>query len=208
LRYTLVSIGFERACGGERRELPNDGLPEGEAVRRIAVWASGTGTTLRALDEACRAGEIGAEVALVVSDRDCGAVEYARGAGLTVVSPGEAEYVEVDLHVLAGYLRLVPESLLMRFPRINTHPALLPAYGGKGMYGLAVHRAVLAAGETETGVTVHYVDAQYDHGETIAQVRLPVLPGDTPESLRERVQAVEKPLLIRTVAQLLESLPA
>jgi len=107
----------------------------------------------------------------------------------------EAE--QIDLVVLAGYLKLVPAAVIAAYRGriINIHPALLPEFGGKGMYGLRVHQAVLASGTPESGATVHLVDEVYDHGAVLAQARVPVLPGDTPDTLAERVLSVEHRLL-------------
>jgi folate-dependent phosphoribosylglycinamide formyltransferase PurN len=103
----------------------------------------------------------------------------------------------VDLVVLAGYLKLVPSDVIARFRGriINVHPALLPAFGGKGMYGRGVHEAVLASGARESGATVHLVDEVYDRGAILGQARVPVLPGDDPERLAARVLQVEHRLL-------------
>ena len=99
----------------------------------------------------------------------------------------------VEFVVLAGFLWKIPENLIKAYPNriINIHPALLPKYGGKGMYGNFVHTAVIAAGEAESGITIHYVDEQYDHGAHIFQATCPVLPGDTPESLAKRIHGLE-----------------
>jgi formyltetrahydrofolate-dependent phosphoribosylglycinamide formyltransferase len=109
---------------------------------------------------------------------------------------------DVDLVVQAGWLCYwrLPNRWLGRV--INIHPALLPKFGGKGFHGLHVHQAVLAAGKSESGATVHWVDNEYDHGQIIAQRRCPVLPGDTPESLAARVQELERELLPDTISQL------
>jgi phosphoribosylglycinamide formyltransferase-1 len=106
-----------------------------------------------------------------------------------------------DLVVLAGYLKLVPPPVVAAYRGriINVHPALLPEFGGQGMYGRRVHEAVLASGARETGATVHLVDEVYDRGAVLAQRRVPVLPGDTPQSLAERVLALEHQLLPATV---------
>jgi phosphoribosylglycinamide formyltransferase 1 len=103
----------------------------------------------------------------------------------------------VELVVLAGYLKLVPPAVIARYRDriLNVHPALLPAFGGRGMYGRRVHEAVLASGARESGATVHLVDEEYDRGRILAQGRVPVLPGDTPDTLAERVLAVEHRLL-------------
>jgi folate-dependent phosphoribosylglycinamide formyltransferase PurN len=106
---------------------------------------------------------------------------------------GVLEAHAVDVILLAGYLKLVPPAVVARYPRriLNIHPALLPAFGGKGMYGLHVHRAVVEAGVPESGATVHFVDERYDEGRVLAQRRLPVHPGDTPEQLAARVLEIE-----------------
>ena len=105
----------------------------------------------------------------------------------------ELQAQRIDLVVLAGFMRMIPAALVNAFPRriINIHPALLPKYGGKGMYGRHVHEAVITAGEKESGITIHYVNEQYDEGEHLLQVKCPVLPEDTPESLAERIHALE-----------------
>ncbi|MGH7672459.1 MAG: formyltransferase family protein, partial [Gemmatimonadales bacterium] len=115
-----------------------------------------------------------------------------------------AALTEADLVVLAGYLKLVPAAVVVRFRwrMINIHPALLPAFGGPGMYGRRVHEAVLASGATVSGATVHYVDEQYDRGPIIAQARVPVRPDDTPETLAARVLEAEHRLLPMVVLEL------
>ncbi|MGQ0562285.1 MAG: phosphoribosylglycinamide formyltransferase [Gemmatimonadota bacterium] len=190
---------------------------------RLAVFASGGGSNLQALiDQFHREKDSPIRIVLVLSDREtAGALARARAAGLyTAVVPIEgraADFVtrellaaldgaDVDLIALAGYLRLVPAPVIRRYrDRIfNIHPALLPAFGGRGMYGLRVQRAVLDSGCTVTGPTVHYVDEEYDRGPVIAQWPVPVLVGDTPETLAARVLAVEHmlyPAAIELVAR-------
>jgi phosphoribosylglycinamide formyltransferase 1 len=174
---------------------------------RIAVAISGRGSNLESLIKALEPGAA-AEVVLVISDRvDAGGLSLARARGISaevLADPGYAEgWLEllerhaVELIVLAGYLKLVPAAVIgaYRGRIINIHPALLPDFGGKGMYGKRVHRAVLASGARETGVTIHLVDEVYDRGAVLAQARVPVLPGDTPELLAARVLEVEHRLL-------------
>jgi phosphoribosylglycinamide formyltransferase-1 len=173
---------------------------------RIAVAISGRGSNLEALLNALGRGAP-AEVALVLSDRSAPGLELARARQIpAVVLTESAEGEEwlallsqhrIELLVLAGYLKLVPSSVIARYREriINIHPALLPDFGGKGMYGRRVHQAVLDSGARESGATVHLVDEAYDHGETLAQARVPVLPGDTPERLAERVLQQEHRLL-------------
>ena len=177
---------------------------------RAAVLVSGGGTNLQALLD----GAAPVAIARVVSNRpDAGALDRARRAGVpTTVLRDPANPTELlaalqgaDLVVLAGYLKLVPAAAVARFRwrMINIHPALLPAFGGPGMYGPRVHEAVLASGAALSGVTVHYVDEQYDRGPIIAQWPVPVRRDDTAESLAARVRAVEHRLLpqvVRTLA--------
>lgn len=177
---------------------------------RIAVLASGGGTNLQALiDRFHSRTDAPARVELVVGSRPgIGALERAERAGI----PGLVLDVEVgagaaladllaewgiDLVVLAGYLRQVPQEVVhaYRGRMLNIHPALLPAFGGKGMYGMRVHRAVLDSGVKVSGATVHLVDEHYDQGTILAQWPVPVLPGDTPELLAARVLRVEHLLL-------------
>lgn len=174
---------------------------------RVAVAASGRGSNLEALLRALDV-DAPARVVLVLSNRaDAGALARARVAGVAAEvlsdSSDAAEWLErlarhrVDLLVLAGYLKLVPAGIVSRYRDriVNVHPALLPAFGGPGMYGHRVHEAVLASGVRESGATVHLVDEVYDHGAVLAQARVPVVSGDTPETLAARVLAVEHRLL-------------
>lgn len=189
---------------------------------RLAVMISGSGTTLQNLIERARDGRLpGVEIVVVISSRsDVRGVQVAAAAGLPcdVIRVKDFDDVqrfsdhitltldafEPDLVVQAGWLcywRLPPRWM---GKVINLHPALLPKHGGKGMFGRHVHEAVLAAGETESGATVHWVDNEYDHGEIIAQRKCPVEPGDTPETLAARVQAIERELLPEVIRRLQE----
>jgi len=174
---------------------------------RVAVCVSGGGSNLQALLDALQ-GEAPARVVLVLSNRpDAGGLERARQAGVPAEVLGDpadtTDWItrlgrrDVDLVVLAGYLKLVPPGVLTKYRGriINIHPALLPAFGGPGMYGRRVHEAVLTSGATETGATVHLVDEEFDRGEILAQRRVPVHAGDTPESLAARVLEAEHRLL-------------
>lgn len=188
---------------------------------RVAVLASGGGSNLQALiDRFGPRGDAPARVELVVGSRPgIGALHRAAGAGIRhhALSPRElgaaafAERLEdtllearIDLVVLAGWLQLIPQPVVERYEgrMINIHPALLPSFGGKGMYGMHVHRAVHASGARVTGATVHRVDAEYDRGRILAQWPVPVLPDDTPERIAERVLAVEHRLLPAVVERL------
>jgi formyltetrahydrofolate-dependent phosphoribosylglycinamide formyltransferase len=174
---------------------------------RVAVLASGGGTNLQALLDACRH-DAPARVAIVISNTPkAGALDRARTSGVETAvlddpTDGPALVAllrahQIDLVVLAGYLKLVPPEVVAAYDNrmLNIHPALLPAFGGKGMYGRRVHEAVLASGATVSGCTVHVVDAEYDRGQIVAQWPVPVAPNDTPESLAARVLEVEHQLL-------------
>jgi phosphoribosylglycinamide formyltransferase-1 len=181
---------------------------------RIAVLASGGGTNLQALiDHFDAGGSTAARVELVVGSRaGIGALERAERAGIpALVLDGRtmgadafrdalAEALQahrIDLVVLAGWLQLVPLEVVARYHgrMVNVHPALLPAFGGRGMYGMRVHQAVIASGARVSGATVHFVDERYDEGAIVAQWPVPVLPGDTPVRLAARVLAVEHRIL-------------
>ncbi|MDX9749633.1 MAG: phosphoribosylglycinamide formyltransferase [Flavobacteriales bacterium] len=189
-------------------------------MKRIAVLASGSGTNARRLTEHFHAGDL-ARVGLIGCDRPgAGVLQRAWDLGVpaylfngTALADGtvlrELQGQGIDLVVLAGFLRLVPPAMVRAFPGriVNIHPALLPKYGGKGMYGAHVHRAVIAAGETESGITIHHVNERYDEGDHLFQARCPVRPGDTPERLAERVHALEHAHYPRVVEDLIKALP-
>ena len=185
---------------------------EREGPVRVAVLVSGGGTNLQVLLDALHDSPI-ARVTRVISNRPAaGALQRARRAGVptTVLrdagDPGELQAAlgDAQLVVLAGYLRLVHPSIVARFRgrMINIHPALLPDFGGPGMYGHRVHEAVLASGAKESGATVHFVDEQFDRGAIIAQEKVRVEPGDTPDTLAARVLAAEHRLLPNVVLEL------
>lgn len=184
------------------------------APLRVGVLASGGGSNLQALLDRCNAVTgAPARVELVIGSRaGIGALDRARAAGVARLviearstPPAEAaarmlealEEARIELVVLAGYMHLVPGAVVERFRgrMINVHPALLPAFGGEGLYGIRVHRAVLAAGVRVSGVTVHLVDEEYDTGAILAQWPVPVLPDDDAERLAARVLTVEHRLL-------------
>ena len=176
----------------------------------LVIFASGNGTTLQAVIDAIQEKKLEANIALVVSDNlNAFALERAKKANIPtyIIKSKDEESrdvelydvlskIDIDLIVLAGYLKLIGHRLLDNYKIINTHPSLLPKYGGKGMYGMNVHRAVIAAKEEQSGVTLHYVNSEYDKGSIIMQTVVKVLPTDTAEDLAERVQAAEKIQLI------------
>jgi phosphoribosylglycinamide formyltransferase 1 len=188
---------------------------------KIGVLASHEGTTLQAVLDACASGSLPARVVLVISNNSgSGALRRAALAGVPSLHLSGAAYPDpaeldgairdalvaarVDLVFLAGYMKRLGPKVLAAFAGkiLNTHPALLPKFGGEGMYGMNVHRAVLAAGEGESGPSVHLVDGDYDTGAVLAQRRVPVEPGDTPETLAARVQECERALVVDVFREL------
>lgn len=174
-------------------------------MKNIAIFASGTGSNAQKIIDRFR-NSTTANVKLIVSNKPgAGVLQIAEREGIpTVLIDREKffradHYVQllqqekIDLIVLAGFMWKVPANLVQAFPNriINIHPALLPKYGGKGMYGHFVHEAVISAGEKESGITIHYVNEKYDDGEAILQERCEVLPNDTPETLALKIQALE-----------------
>lgn len=183
---------------------------------RIAVLASGRGSNLRAILSYLDAssGRASYDVAAVISNKsDAPALALARERGIAAfaIDPatdsGGAELLglfdrnRIDIVALAGYLKKIPRSVVTAYAgrMLNVHPALLPAHGGAGMYGIRVHAAVIAGGDSETGVTVHMVDAEYDRGPIVAQWKVPVLPGDDAHSLADRVLSIEHILYPRAI---------
>ena len=188
---------------------------------RVAVLASGGGSNLQAILAylARLGGASAARVTFVAANRaGAGALDKPRAAGIAsavIADPADGpallrllESHRVELIALAGYLKLVPSEVTARWRGriVNIHPALLPKFGGAGMYGRRVHEAVLAAGEPESGATVHHVDDAFDRGAIIAQERVPVEPGDTADSLAARVLAAEHRLYPRTLDALARQL--
>jgi formyltetrahydrofolate-dependent phosphoribosylglycinamide formyltransferase len=188
---------------------------------RLAVLASGRGSNLRALHEFLMRSDRAkfAELALVLSDHvDAGALAYARTRDIAsaAIDGGtlggdrllaQLRSHRIDLVALAGYMRLIPEVVVNAYRGriLNVHPALLPAFGGRGMYGSRVHAAVISAGARVSGATVHFVDERYDHGAIIAQWPVPVLSGDTPQVLAARVLRVEHALYAPAILAVAQS---
>lgn len=168
------------------------------------IFASGEGTNAEQLIQHFRKNKK-AEVLWVITNRLCGAVKRALHSDVPVLildrrdffrDPKFIRFVQKqqpDLLVLAGFLLLVPTELISAFPGkiINIHPALLPKYGGKGMYGKNIHDAVMAAGEKESGITIHEVNEKFDEGKILFQATCAVEPGDSPETLGDRIHALE-----------------
>ncbi|MDD4820393.1 MAG: phosphoribosylglycinamide formyltransferase [Flavobacteriales bacterium] len=188
-------------------------------MKRIAVFASGNGSNAENLINYFRENDL-ADVSLVLTDNPKAKV-ISRAEKLfvphVVITPQELsngsvlerlKKNKIDFVVLAGFLRMVPKNIVEAFKDriINIHPALLPSYGGKGMYGINVHKAVVDAGENETGITIHYVNENYDDGDIIFQTTTDVYPDDTPEDVAEKVHALEKQYLPQITEELLEEL--
>ena len=183
-----------------------------EGPVRVAVLVSGGGTNLQTLLDALQNSPVARVVRVISSRPGAGALERARRAGVATtvlanpVDPKELLVAlrDAQLVVLAGYLKLVPPAVVAQFRgrMINIHPALLPDFGGPGMYGHHVHAAVLASGARESGATVHFVDEAFDRGDIIAQEKVRVEPADTPETLAARVLEAEHRLLPRVVLDL------
>lgn len=192
---------------------------------RLGVLISGGGSNLQAIIDACAGGVLAgvATIAVVIANRaDAYGLERARAAGVPAICleprafgsrrEHSAALLEtlrqhtVDIVCLAGYLLKVEPDVLAAFSgrMLNIHPALLPKYGGAGMYGHHVHEAVIAAGDTESGATVHVVDGEYDHGPVILQETVPVMPGDTADALARRVLSVEHTLFPAGILKLIE----
>jgi phosphoribosylglycinamide formyltransferase 1 len=187
--------------------------------KNLVLFASGAGSNAKQIINYFQGSEK-ARVALVVCNKPgAGVIEVAEQAGIPLLMiekdrffngdgyTRELKAVSADLLVLAGFLWKVPQTLIDAYPRaiINIHPALLPKFGGKGMYGQYVHQSVINSGEVESGITIHYVDEHYDNGDIIFQTGCPVLPGDSTETLAQRVHLLEHMHYARVVDGLLEN---
>ena len=186
---------------------------------KLGFLASKNGSSMRAMIDAIKAGELAAEPLLVVSNnKTAGALEFAAACGVpTLVIPTQAdpeaadarlceamEAAGVELIIASGYLRRLGPKTLGRYRNrvVNIHPGALPAFGGEGMYGRRVHEAVIAAGVAESGVTIHAVDEIYDHGPVIAARAVPLEPGETAESLEARITALEPTFFVETLRRI------
>ncbi len=179
----------------------------------LVVFASGNGTTLQSIIDAINKKELNSQIVLVVSNNpNAYVLERAKKANIpTYIIKNKnfkdidnelyeiLSHYNIDLIVLAGYLKLIGNKLLSKYTIINTHPSLLPKYGGKGMHGMYVHKAVINAKEKQSGVTVHYVNNEYDKGNIISQTVVDVLETDTPETLADRIQTAEKVQLVNVI---------
>lgn len=188
-------------------------------MKNIAILASGEGTNAERIIRYFKEKE-GIRVAVVIASRQAaGVVKRAELLHVPCRVIGSAGFASVealqvlreyatDFVVLAGFLLRIPDDILHAYPQrmVNIHPSLLPKFGGKGMYGIRVHEAVLAAGEAESGITIQYINERYDEGDYIFQARCPVLSGDTPETLAERVHRLEYQYYPEVIERLVENL--
>lgn len=187
----------------------------------IGFLASHGGSNMQAIIDACKSGKLKATPAVIISNnKDSGAIARAKAEGVPYyylsgkTHPGPEEldeailstflHYQIDVIVLAGYMKKLGAKTLAHFRGriLNIHPALLPKFGGEGMWGIHVHEAVIAAGEKESGVSIHFVDENYDTGVIIAQTRVPVMPDDTPETLAARVLIQEHILYPATLQKI------
>ncbi|MEX2574242.1 MAG: phosphoribosylglycinamide formyltransferase [Balneolaceae bacterium] len=191
-------------------------------MNKVVVFASGSGTNFQAVIDAVRKGRLDADITgLIASKNKIGAIEKAERAGIPhrVLVPSDysgtrdfaaaildtLESWKPDLIVLAGFMIKIPSAVIRKYQGkiINIHPSLLPKYGGHGFYGMRVHRAVIEAGEKESGCTVHMVTDSYDQGPVLAQLKVDIHPDDTPGSLGRRILKKEHELLCKVIRQLL-----
>ena len=190
--------------------------------RNIAIFASGNGTNAENIIKYF-SGHKDIKVKIVMANKtDAFVLERAHRLGIPTLYINREQWADathiltllheqqIDFIVLAGFLAHIPDALLHAYPNriVNIHPSLLPKFGGKGMYGNKVHEAVVAAGETESGITIHYLNEHYDEGQIIAQYRCPVMPNDTPQDVATRVHALEYEYYPKVIEQLLIALPA
>lgn len=180
---------------------------------RLVVFASGNGSTLQAIIDSINHHELEAQIDLVVSDNpNAYALRRAEANHIATYIIQNKNFAQrdlelssilseypIDLIVLAGYLKMIGPNLLEKYTIINTHPSLLPKYGGKGMHGMHVHEAVIAAQEKYSGATIHFVNQEYDKGTIISQTKVEILPSDTADTLSQKVQAAEKLQLIQVL---------
>ena len=183
--------------------------------QNLVIFASGARSNAKKIMEYFRNSETARVVLVVCNKPGAGVIELAKNENIPVLMIEKERFfrgdaylpeirnVQADFIILAGFLWKVPDQLIEAFPKkiMNIHPALLPKYGGKGMYGQYVHQSVISAGEVESGITIHYVDGHYDNGDIIFQTGCPVLEGDTPESLAARIHELEHAHFARVIEE-------
>jgi len=221
-----LAVQGSGSAGSSRPGVQNSGsIPSTQhspLATNIAIFASGAGSNAQKIIDHFRGSGM-AKIALIVCNRKkAGVLQIAEKEHIPFLVIEKEKFFsgngyldelasrKIDFLVLAGFLWKIPESLLRAFPKriINIHPALLPKYGGQGMYGNFVHEAVIGAREKESGITIHYVDEHYDNGDIILQVQCPVLDGDTPELLADRIHELEHanyPIVIEELVKKLQA---
>jgi len=181
----------------------------------IALFASGTGSNVYNIIQHFKSNDLINVVAVLSNKEDAGALNHAKNEAIPTLTFTKEEFTssikveeflagkKVDLIVLAGFLLKVPESLIDLYPNkiINVHPALLPNYGGKGMYGMNVHKAVIKANEEKSGITIHLVNENYDEGASIAQFECPLTESDTAQTLAQKISVLEKAHFPKTIEE-------
>ena len=189
-------------------------------MKRLAIFASGNGSNAQAIAEYFSESSEARVMLILSNSKDAFVIERAKALNIPVRVFNRSDFYEtdaitslmideqIDLIVLAGFLWLLPPSLIHAFPDriINIHPALLPSYGGKGMYGSKVHSAVIEAGEKESGISIHFVNEHYDQGQVIFQARCTVEADDTPDTLAAKIHALEYAHFAATIHQVLKTL--
>jgi formyltetrahydrofolate-dependent phosphoribosylglycinamide formyltransferase len=206
---------------GKRMGLIASSIATGGAVTNVAIFASGAGSNAQKIIDRFRTSDK-IRIALIVCNKPgAGVLQIANTENIPVLMIAREQFFEGDGYlpelrekqiafiVLAGFLWKLPSTLINAYPRriVNIHPALLPGFGGKGMHGNNVHAAVIAAGEKESGITIHYVDEHYDNGDIIFQARCLVQKGDTPDTLAQRVHALEHKHYPAVIEQILDTNP-
>ena len=188
-------------------------------MKKIAIFASGSGSNAENIINYFKNDTENVVKIVFCNKPDAYVLERAKRLSVPTFVFGREEFshsdlvlnelkrLDIDLIVLAGFLWKVPDAIINAYPDrvINIHPALLPSYGGKGMYGMKVHEAVIAAGEKESGITIHHVDNHYDEGTTIFQAKCDIVPGDTPETLATKVHALEYEHFPRVIKDVLDN---
>jgi len=174
-------------------------------MKHLVIFASGSGTNAQSITEYFQNSDVARVSAIFCNNSNAFVLERAKKMNLPVCLFNRKQFYEsdyvvdtlrkynADFVILAGFLWLIPEYFIKQYPEkiINIHPALLPKYGGKGMYGMAVHEAVIASGDAESGISIHFVDEKFDHGKIIFQARCPVSTGDTPDMLAQKIHRLE-----------------
>ncbi len=187
----------------------------------LAIFASGTGTNAQKLIDYFRDSDAASVALIVCNKQGAGVLNIAQKEGIPSLLIEKEMFFQghaylpqlkeagIGFIVLAGFLWKIPQPLIDAYPRriVNIHPALLPKFGGRGMYGHYVHEAVLQAGEVESGITIHYVDEHYDNGDIIFQTASPVLEGDTPETIAQRIHQLEHLHYPKVVEEVLKNIP-